>query len=401
MNLSFKENWYTHWSPAPAVLIWVPISLRQMELNLACWVAFQVRPALTVRILTRPFSNAPSGKTVKVVKKGLYLLLFAYFALACDKKFDPPTPIEPEPITNITDTGFGCRTLPLPPEPFGFTDSTRDENENINCFMYNPANPEDLIIKVNGDIFGYNKIYKVNLPTRKFTFLGNGSDFLPQVNKKNWLVYSDIENQIWRTKTNGDSALLLTFMKNCMEPKWDRTGNYILYYQEAYTTIPPRILKADLNGQLIDYWEVDLNQYATYNRSDKFLIQRAKDAQVTIIEKDLIANTEKALITATYSPKGNRYFNHLVVDHLDENFYWSNTAGVFRCNLHSLKIDTVFKACPNYALLAPNLSLYFPDELTVVCRLKTPLSSSIIYSDYRAYQVNLLSRTTTWIKVFK
>lgn len=351
--------------------------------------------------MTKQYSNAPFGKIAKVLKQGLYLFVLAIIAIACDKKFSPPTPIEPEPIATITDTGFGCKSLPPAPEPFGFTDSTRDENENINCFMYNPANPEDLIIKVNGDIFGYNKIYKVNLPTRKFTLLGNGSDYLPQVNKKNWLVYSDIENQVWRVKTNGDSALLLTFMKNCMEPKWDRTGNYILYYQEAFSTIPPRILKVDLKGTIVDYWEVDLNQFAIYHRADKFLIQRSKDAQVTIFEKDLIANTERALISATYSPKGSRYFSNLVVDHLDENFYWSNSAGVFRCNIGTLKIDTVFKACPNYSLLYPNLSVYYPDELTVVCRLKTPLSSSILFHDYRAYQVNLLSRTVSWIKVFK
>jgi len=334
---------------------------------------------------------------LRVIYLGCLLLVFT----SCDKKVAPPTPIEPDPIGTIQDTGFGCKTLPVAPQPFGFTDSTRDQNENVNYFTYNPSNPEDLIIKINGDIFGYNRIYKLNLPSRQFTLLGNGSDFPPHINHKNWVVYSNIENQVCRVKANGDSALVLTFMKNCMEPKWDRSGNYVLYYQESFSTIPPRIVKADIHGAILDNWEVDLNQFAVFNKSDKLLIQRTKDSRVFVYVKDLVANTERALISATYSPKGARYFNNLVIDHLDENFYFNNSAGIFRCNLNTLTIDTVFKACPNYELLYPQLSKYYPDEMTVVCKLKTPIGNDVIYTDYRPYQVNLLSRSMTWIKVFK
>jgi hypothetical protein len=61
---------------------------------------------------------------------------------------------------------------------------------------------------------------------------------------------------------------------------------------------------------------------------------------------NLDSASEKVLISGAYNTTtGETSFQNLFLDENDAYMYWSNKAGIFRCNMTTLKTDTVFKNC--------------------------------------------------------
>ena len=61
----------------------------------------------------------------------------------------------------------------------------------------------------------------------------------------------------------------------------------------------------------------------------------------------MTTQTERALISGTFSPStGMSAFKNPVMDSYDKYVYWENQSGILRCELSSLKIDTVLMVYP-------------------------------------------------------
>jgi hypothetical protein len=335
--------------------------------------------------------------------KKLLFILFILTLCDCKKKQDEPEPAE-EPVAPV-DTGLGCRDLPSAPQPFGWTDTTIDPNQNIMAFVINPVNPDEAIIVVEGDIYGYNKMYNFHIPTRNNKYLASLGEFPPQVNKRGWILYSNAENNIFKVKTNGDSSTQLTFNKRTFDPKWDYTGKNFYYLETGFSSTPSYLVKRTSTGGFLNHIEAALPNTACFKKSDKILFLKARDTVVTLFQKNLISGKEygyeTALLTASYSTKAPPYFDDLTVDNNDLYFYWSNTSGVFRHAITGGTTEQILKNCGNYKFINPLIVPSAPDELTVACHFMRPLDSQRMFHEFRPYQVNLSSRQLTWIKLFQ
>jgi len=327
----------------------------------------------------------------------------AFFIAACHKKTKAPEEEVPVPTEDVAiEPGVKCEDLPPAPVPFGWQDSTGDPNKSINAFLFDPLNADKIIYVVNGDAFGYNKLYFYTIPTKQARYICTLGNYLPQVNHKGWITFSDVNNNVFLVKNNGDSIIPLVTNKHAHDPKWDFTGNFIYYFQEAHDNITAQLLKIDTAGNPKNSFAWELPYTASFKKSDKLIYLDTKTTSCTLFIKDINSNTniDQALITGPlYSKPGQINFDNLTLDNNDENFYWSNSNGIFRCNLGSLKIDTLLKNCSNLIYNRPIIS-FKANELTCSQQLITAINSATLYRQFKAIEMNLLTQQATEIKIY-
>ena len=326
-----------------------------------------------------------------------------FFISSCHKKDKPPVEEVPIPTEDfVPDTGIKCRDLPPTPIPFGWQDSITDPNKNINAFLYDPQNADKIIYVVNGDITGYNKVYSYTIPTKQAKYICTLGDYLPQVNNKGWITFSDVDNNVFLIKNNRDVVIPLVTDKHAHDPKWDFTGNYIYYYQEAHDNVTAQLLKIDTAGLLKSGSFTEQPYSASFKKADKLIYLETKNTVCSLLLKDFSLNTniDKVLISGpTYSKPGQINFDNLTLDNNDENFFWSNSNGIFRCNLSSLKVDTLLKNCPNLIYNNPIIS-YKANELTYSEQVISAVNSTTLLRRFKAMELNLLTLQKTEIKIY-
>ena len=334
----------------------------------------------------------------------IYYIVFFVLVLsaACGKKDKPPTNDPPiTPIVEVPVEEFKCQDLPLPVESFEWIDSTGVGDKNINAFLFDPINPDNLILVVNGDGFGYNKLQIYNIPTKTVKLLGVLGEFLPQINNKGWITFSDVLNNIHVVKENRDSVIDITTNMHSRNPQWDYTGTFIYYFIEGYFNVPDKLVRVDLNMNYSLDMEAQLPYMATFKKKDKLLSLKTNGNTCDLILTDFEnqGNNRVLLNGPTYSKPGQINFDNLTLDKTDENFYWSNSNGIFKCNLASLKIDTVFKNCENSIHDNPIIS-FVDNELTYSHHRITPISAFVLHHEYKAMELNIATRKSSEIKVF-
>lgn len=321
------------------------------------------------------------------------------FFLSCGKKEKHP---EEEPTVvaeaQAPESASVCQDLPPAPVPFGWQDTVTDPNKEIIAFLIDPLDPDKIIYVVNGD-FGNNKLFFYNVLSKQTKFISTLGEFLPQVNQKGWITFSDVDNTIFLIKS--DSLIQLTYDHHSKDPKWDVTGNYIYYYKEEYSTYPSHLFKIDLNGNIKVDILIPLPYSASFKKSDSLLVLEVKNNICNIVLKDPDdANTDRILISGPiYSKPGQINFDNLTLDNKDEFFYWSNSNGIFRCNLATLKIDTLLKNCQNSIYNNPIVS-FRDNGLTYSHHIITPVSAFKLAHQYKAMEMNLNTMQSIELRIF-
>jgi hypothetical protein len=330
------------------------------------------------------------------------IFLLLTLALFCCKKKQDPAPAEESPVAapvSPTDTGFMCGNLPPYPEPFGWTDSTRNVNNNVLAFFSNPLNADELIVVVEGDAFGYNQMANYNLKTKTRKNLAALDQYLPSVNSKGWIVYSTAENNVFKIKVNGDSLTQLTSNSISHDAKWDGTGKFIYYLQDAYFGTPAKLIKATQAGSEVHHFPHSWPLSAPFRLSNKVILQKQTANVLTLVIADPVAQTEKELLQINYVTGAPIFFNYLTMDHQDENFYWSNAAGIFKCNVASLVIDTLFRSCENmiygFPLMSPK-----PGEMSFTIHTIKPIGPYTLLREHKAMEFNTISKDVREVRIF-
>lgn len=339
-------------------------------------------------------------------RSALYIIICCLaLAFSCKKKKAAET-IEPEPLpqVEITDDRPACEKLPDAPKPLGWRDSILDQNTNVNAFISNPLNSDEVLCVVNGDIFGFNKLLNKNIVSKNIKQLAILGDYLPQVNKEGWITFNDVNNNVFIIKTNGDSLKQLTFDKLSLDPKWDYTNRFIYYLKDGFGNTPPQINKINLNGDVVQIHYGEFPHSAPFRKSNKlvFLKSSGSISSCSLMLKNMDSTIvlENKLITGPmFDSKGRIYFEDLTLDQKDENLYWSNSDGIFKCNLKTLKTDTVFKNCQNslYNNIMTSLS---DNEMTYTIEYIKPISTYILLHDYLAMELNLQNKSSRIVRIF-
>lgn len=307
---------------------------------------------------------------------------------------------EPPASATITESGLKCEDLPPTPEPFGWQDSIEDPNKIINTFFFDPSDPNKIIYMVNGDLSGYNKVFFYNVPSKQTTYVCTPGKYAPQINSKGWLTFSDVENNIFIIKGHKDSIVQLTNDKRSHDPEWDYTGNYIYYYAEPLLTISPKLKKIDTKGNVVGGLDAEMPYFACFKKSERLITFETNNSICKLKLRDVgsPANDRVLISGPLYSKPGQINFDDLTLDNTDENFYWSNSNGIFRCNIASLKVDTVFKNCPNLIYINPVVS-YKTNELTYCVQTITPINSIRLLRQFKTMNLNVATGEIYEIKI--
>lgn len=333
--------------------------------------------------------------------KLLYVIcFFSLVGLAsCKKKEKQPEEGPSSPVV-IPDNEPVCEDLPPPPVPFGWYDSIPDKNTCINAFLFDPVDANKMIYVVNGDAFGTNKMFFYDIPSKKATFVCNLGNYLPQVNSKGWITYSDADNNVFLIKGAGN-IVQFTTNKHCHNPKWDHTGTSIYYFSEAYFTIKAQLIKVDTANTLQNIYDLDSPHFELLNDGKKIVIVNLGPSTSQVVIKDLVSgDPDKTLLTGpTFSKPGQINFDDLALDKTGQHVFWANSNGIFKCNLSSLKIDTLLKNCPSLIHRNPIIS-FKGEELTYSQEVVTPESTLRLLHRFRAMELNLLTGQSSEIKVF-
>ncbi len=332
----------------------------------------------------------------------IFVVLVSLFFLFCKKK-KTENVVEPVPlpVVGVTDELPVCTPLPPAPIPLGWRDSSYNEDSNVNAFVANPLNADEVMCVVNGDLFGFNKLINRNLVSRaqkQIAILGN---YLPDVNKNGWITFSDATNNVFIIKTNGDSLKQLTFDKVYVNPRWDFSNLFIYVLRQAQGSFPQQLYKLNRNGDIVEIYDGELPYSAPFNKSNKLIyLKTAGNFCVLTLKNFDSVVVDRPLVTAPlYVSSGNLYFEDLTLDESDENLFWSNSRGIYKCNLKTLEIDTVFKNCENSTFYNV-MSSFNPGEMTYTVKYIKPINSTILLSDYLPMQWDLRSNSSRIFRIF-
>lgn len=318
-------------------------------------------------------------------------------AFAACKKKDPP-PVADEPA--VIDSSLKCADIPPPPSTFGWQDTTINEDKNINAFFFNPANPNELIYVANGDVFGYNKMFCYNIPTKTIKYLGDNGNYIPQINNRGWVVFARSDYNIYKIKTNGDSLTQLTSDNISHDPKWNNNGTMILYFKSATGNFPSYVSEMDRNGNSNNIMPVEFANTAFARTNNRIAYLKSEGSTLSVYYKDLAANSE-TLITSAQGSAATfpTIFQNLTFDNKDENIYWSNAGGIFKYNLTSQRTENIATNCQNTIYARPVIARN-ADEMTMSCHYIKPISSTKLFHQYKAFKLDLNTREMREVRIF-
>lgn len=330
----------------------------------------------------------------------LLFLLIVFAACKGKKKKDLPPQEEQPPVVIPGNPELECKALPPEPQPFGWADTTTDVNKNINTFFFNPINPNEVIYIVNGDISGYNKMFTYNIPAQVTTFLASVGPYCPKVNKRGWIVFSTVDSDIFKIKTNGDSLTKLTSSNINFDPQWDHTDTNIYYFRNSSGISPSMLIRMTQRGTVLNEFEANFPNYAVFRKKHQVLYFRQTSNQLHLVLRDT-AYGEKFLFKVPYDNQTAEVpFSDMSVDLNDEYLYYTHAKGILRCNLKTLKTDTILKNCPNYTYDNPLVSFHSANEITVTRHMVSALPPNFRLHEYHALEIDLLTGRFNEIKIF-
>lgn len=324
------------------------------------------------------------------INKFKYLFFIALVVAGCHKT-NRNVPTSPLQGGGEKDSvySFNCKNIGMGPA-IGWQDVNLYSDSALRCWFYNPVNKNEIIFAPIGDMnTGYHKVCSYNFITKTRKTLDAGCMYFPQISSKGWIVYEDLNFNIYKIKANGDS---LTKLCEGEDPKWDYTGNFIYY---CHNSNPSRTYKMDINGNKID----SLNKcvfFAAFGKQSNICAYMDISNGVGYVNlKNLINNSETRLLTGNQpNNKALSGFQGLQFDNYDQNLFWYNDYGIYRCNLAG-KIDTVISSCNelfyNYrfynGFIVPGI-----DKMTFVYELRSPLNSVQLYHQYKAFEYDLFTK---------
>jgi hypothetical protein len=334
------------------------------------------------------------------MKLNCFAYLFCILVFYNCKKENTKTSDDPPIIQKIDSLLLNCEKLPATPQPFGWQDSTINENKNINAFFYNPLNNFEIIYQVNGDIFGYNKVFLYNTNTKQNLFLFNNGNYQAQINNKGWIVFNSNDNNIYKIKANGDSLKQLTFNNISNDPKWDYTNTTIYFFKKATLSSPSQLTQINTKGQELNSVPIEYTNSAFAKKTSKLFYLKNFSNRVTVFLKDMATNSETLIISSNKQSniQQNDFFN-LSIDNTDENMYWTNFDGIYKYNLSNSKIDTLYKNCENSLFINPILSIK-NNKMTFVHKKIKVINNNILFYTYKSYQLDLMTKEIERIEIY-
>ncbi|WP_035842649.1 hypothetical protein [Crocinitomix catalasitica] len=188
-----------------------------------------------------------------------FLAVMLIIFLGCRK--DAKIELKDEIIIE-NDCGFACNDIPPSTSPFGY--STIFTGPQYLTPKYNPANDQEFIYVRKSESEG-TELVKVNLIDMSETVLLSSVYVRsePVWNSEGWIVFSALNNKIWKIKDDGTDFTQLTFGRWDIFPYFNFDGAIIYYHRKVMYSNPEfeanpelykdsKIIGISLNGAPVD-----------------------------------------------------------------------------------------------------------------------------------------------------
>ncbi|MCC6371086.1 MAG: hypothetical protein IT236_08790, partial [Bacteroidia bacterium] len=171
--------------------------------------------------------------------------------------------------------------------------------------------------------------------------------------------------------------------------------------QMANAIVPSQLVMISSKGVAKNNFPLNLPRSAPFNNSNKVIYQKTNNSTISLMVYDFTNLRETPLISGPYNPNSDSvYFDNLCLDNKDNFFYWSNHAGIFRCSLSSLHVDTVFKNCENVKYLSPLFQKSRPNELLMCAHFIKPLLPFALLHEYKAVEYDFVTSEKNILDIF-
>lgn len=204
---------------------------------------------------------------------------------------------------------------------------------NPNEFLYAGSKESDRgIIKYNILDKTHQVIYKL---TDEYTIASrakwNNNDWILLVLKK------DLNFNIWKIKSNGDSLTQLTFTNKCFDPEWNLSGDKFVY--ELGYTSPTISIIADENGQTLD----TIQGGTPYSWQHDSL---GLTSGIPGISYFTLGNGIPTRLYYVLSEDNILYaMNAIWIN--NEEIIWPNSTGIYKININTEQIEKIKETCEN------------------------------------------------------
>jgi hypothetical protein len=271
------------------------------------------------------------------MKKRIILFLTISLALLSSCKKDK---IENECLTVPPEEE--CQDIP-PPE--GWTTGGHQWTKVLPYYEtphFNPNNSNELVFRLyenTGDQFFL--LVKYNFSTQEKETIFQGDFAFPKWSKKDWILFSQSDFNIYKIKSNGDSLTQLTFSGNNYASEWNFNGDKFLH-----AVIGGGSIIRNEEGIALD---TILNTGGRPSWQHDSLIIAAQFSGVTVIDPDIS--------TYRYVQREDTTSGITSAEWIDyENAVFGNNNGIFSVNINSGVFSQLVNSCDAKVYQYPTVS---------------------------------------------
>ncbi len=272
------------------------------------------------------------------------LLLIVILFYNCSKdKIDPPQPSGPPfieecedipPVTGVVLGGWGhswTATYPIYDLP-----------------RFNPNDPNEIILRLrkepNASAF---QLVKYNLVTKAQETIYEGDFIFPRWSKKDWVIMTQSDFNLYKIKSNGDSLTQLTTTGNCHGVEWNITGDKFIYESIQVNNLS---IICNEFGMPLDTLETGGTISPSWQHDS--LVTNKSAASVFIFNPYSKEPDFDAEIIQEMNEGGTS-----LADWMDnENVIWSNFGGIFKSNIITKETETLIASCDSRHYQFPSVS---------------------------------------------
>ena len=277
--------------------------------------------------------------------------IFVFFSLsiviffACQKE----TPVIKDPCDNAYD----LRSMPYDFIYKGPVSSTCNTLDICNlypdsfCYYYPRVNPnnayEICFIKEKSGSGGKTSLYKFDFCSNKVTFIAKIPSSDLDWSKKDWIVFTGGNGQIWKIKSNGDSLIQLTNNGSFYDAKWSISATKLLI--QGYD----KMLITDENGNIFKKIPFIMTKYDWFDENT-IIYYRINDNMIDYFEYTISTEASKPL----FSMNREDQRGEISIDRDNRIVYVNQHSGLYQYNLNTKKLSAVSEDYGNsYNLTRP------------------------------------------------
>ncbi|MCF8373572.1 MAG: hypothetical protein K9H64_18270 [Bacteroidales bacterium] len=255
---------------------------------------------------------------------------------------------------------------------------------------YNPNNSNEFVFHYRDYETNTFQLVKYNIKTNEKEILINDfyTIFQPKWGENNWILCTDLNNSIWKIKSNGDSLSSVAYVGANYDPDWDCSNTHIIYTYSLNGANKHSVVLKDYKTNSVD--TISRRSAPTLSISNTNIL--AIDAWCNIS----LANLSDSLVwtqitnvdcTENYDDGKSRIVSLFWHPNSKDIYYCRIFDGIYTINIDDLIEKRIKNACDTRHYLTVSVS---PDgDKLLVERIHGYWADYKIYHDSKIYIMDI------------